>query len=214
MARAYFRRYPGDTVGQGKAELVQKIDNRLWDIRCKCGTIYTAQPSETTGFCRRCAYEVVRAKNTKHGESPNTGKKATRLYIIWCNMRSRCKNENNPCYHDYGGRGIEICDAWNDYLTFKIWAITNGYADNLSIDRIDVNGNYAPDNCRWVDQEAQMQNTRSTIKVDGVSLKKWCGEHDINYDAAKAYRRHRPEMPLNDILNRYLRLQAQSKSGG
>ena len=73
-------------------------------------------------------------------------------------MRQRCNNPNRSDYKRYGGRGIKICDEWNDYNTFRDWALSNGYADNLSIDRIDVNGNYEPSNCRWVDAKTQAQN--------------------------------------------------------
>ena len=118
-------------------------------------------------------------------------------------MRARCRNKSNPCYKNYGGRGITICDVWNDYCSFKKWAEDHGYADKLSIDRIDVNGNYCPENCRWVDQKTQMQNTRKTIKVNGVSMKKWCEDHDINYWAAKSYRLKHPEMSVEEIINRY-----------
>lgn len=84
-----------------------------------------------------------------------------RLYQTWKNMRQRCNNPNRSDYKRYGGRGITICDEWNDYNTFRDWALSNGYSDNLSIDRIDVNGNYEPSNCRWVDGIIQANNVRN-----------------------------------------------------
>lgn len=203
MSRTYTKRTPGDEIGVGKATLIQRLDNRLWEMRCQCDEIFVGQPSESKGFCRACAYKYVSAKATKHGEAPDIGKKASRLYRIWVNMRARCRNKNNPNYKDYGGRGIEICEEWNDYCKFKKWAEDNGYSDELSIDRIDVNGNYCPGNCRWVDQKTQMQNTRTTIKVDGVSLKKWCEDRGINYEVVKHYRQKHPEKSIEEILNRY-----------
>lgn len=203
MARVYTKREPGDRIGVGGAILLQKIDNRLWKIGCKCGNTFIGQPSESKGFCRACAYDYVKHKVTKHGESPDTGKKASRLYRIWVNMRARCHNKNNPNYKDYGGRGIFICKEWDDYTQFKSWSFENGYSNTLSIDRIDVNGHYCPENCRWVDQKTQMQNTRSTIKAEGVSLKKWCEDRGINYDVVKHYRQKHPEISIEELLDRY-----------
>ena len=74
---------------------------------------------------------------------------------------STLNNPNRSDYKRYGGRGITICDEWNDYNTFRDWALSNGYSDNLSIDRIDVNGNYEPSNCRWVDGIIQANNVRN-----------------------------------------------------
>ena len=84
-----------------------------------------------------------------------------RLRHIWSGMKSRCYNANNPNYHNYGGRGIKVCDAWrNSSDAFVVWALSNGYKDELSIGRIDVNGDYEPSNCRWVDAKIQCNNRR------------------------------------------------------
>ena len=83
----------------------------------------------------------------------------TRLYRIWYGMKQRCYNPKNTRYKNYGGRNITVCDEWeNDFISFYNWAIYNGYNDNLTIDRIDVNGNYKPDNCRFIDQKTQQRN--------------------------------------------------------
>lgn len=203
MPRAYKRRNSGDIIGVGEAVLVKRIDNRLWEMQCKCGEHYVGQPSESKGFCRACAYNYVGEKVAKHRESPDVGKKATRLYRIWVNMRARCRNKNHPDYARYGGRGIGICVEWEDYNTFKAWAMSNGYKENLSIDRTDNDGNYCPENCRWADQRTQIQNTSQTIRVNGVSLKKWCEEHNLNYEVIKHYRQKHPEKSIEDILKRY-----------
>ena len=81
-------------------------------------------------------------------------------------MRRRCNTESTGNYRLYGGRGITVCEEWKDYLAFRAWALANGYADDLSLDRIDVNGNYCPDNCRWVDHKRQARNRRNTIYVE------------------------------------------------
>lgn len=77
-------------------------------------------------------------------------------------MRYRCDNKNNQAYEMYGARGIKVCDEWQEFGTFRDWALENGYSDNLTLDRIDVNGNYEPSNCRWADAVTQMNNRRST----------------------------------------------------
>jgi hypothetical protein len=107
-----------------------------------------------------------------HGESH------TRLHNIWLDMRRRCENPSRQAYSRYGGRGIKVCDEWQDYLCFAEWARSNGYADNLTIERNDVNGIYCPKNCTWVPLEAQARNRRPTFWVtfDGrkMSLAEAC----------------------------------------
>jgi hypothetical protein len=93
-----------------------------------------------------------------------------RLYGIWINMKSRCYNPNVKAYARYGGRGITICGEWkNNYRAFDAWARANGYRDDLTIDRIDVNGDYEPSNCRWLTREEQNQNRRNNtvLTFDG-----------------------------------------------
>jgi hypothetical protein len=84
-------------------------------------------------------------------------------------MKQRCYNEHRKYYPDYGGRGIKVCSEWHDFANFREWALSNGYQDNLSIDRIDVNGNYEPSNCRWTTNVEQQRNCRNNrmIEING-----------------------------------------------
>lgn len=116
--------------------------------------------------------------NYKHGYA---GKKRTRLYNTWLNMKQRCYNENVESFKYYGGAGITICDEWkNDFESFKEWALSNGYKNNLTIDRIDVHGNYEASNCRWITNSEQQMNKRNNhyISYHGVikTLTEWSTE--------------------------------------
>lgn len=114
----------------------------------------------------------------------------SRLYRIYNNMKSRCLNPNTPSYKNYGARGISIYKPWIDsFQLFVYWSLLNGYDDNLTIDRIDVNGNYTPDNCRWVTSKKQANNTRRThfVTLNGEtkSLKEWSDYYNINYKTVR-----------------------------
>lgn len=103
----------------------------------------------------------------------------SRIYRIWRGMKDRCYNINSKDYKNYGGRGIVVCDEWlNDFMSFYNWSMNNGYDDSLTIDRIDVNGNYEPSNCRWVTQKQQQRNRRNnklfTYNGEVHYLSEWC----------------------------------------
>lgn len=111
--------------------------------------------------------------------------KVVRLYKCWQDMKSRCYNKNNKNYHQYGGNGITVCNEWLDnYQTFRIWATENGYSDELTLDRIDFESDYTPNNCRWVSIKKQ-QNNRSNnryIEFNGEvkTLSEWCEDLGLN----------------------------------
>ena len=118
--------------------------------------------------------------NKTHGLSDSV------LYNRWEHMKDRCYNPNDKRYKDYGGRGITICDEWlNNFESFYEWSINNGFEEHLSIDRIDVNSNYEPSNCRWADIETQCNNRRSNVYIEyngeTKTLKQWCNFLQLNY---------------------------------
>jgi len=104
---------------------------------------------------------------------PTHGLSKTKLYKVWASMKDRCKNKNNSGYKNYGGRGISVCDAWgNHFVLFYDWAISNGYKEGLSIDRIDNDGNYHPDNCRFTTPTVQSMNKRYKISGNYLGVEK------------------------------------------
>lgn len=133
----------------------------------------------------------------------------TRLYSIWQGMKSRCYRKSTPCYERYGGRGIRVCEEWeNDYLAFYNWAVNNGYSDDLTIDRINPDGNYEPNNCHWATNEQQGNNRRTNINIKignaTKTLKEWCDIFEVDYKKVNA-RYHRNgfesiDRLFNDIL--------------
>lgn len=136
-----------------------------WHCKCDCGNEVDVCTSNlkngSTMSCGCLQREKIKNRMTTHGKTK------TRLYRIWARMKNRCYCKNNSAYSDYGGRGIIVCDEWrNDFDAFYDWAISHGYKDNLSIDRIDCNGNYEPDNCRWSTSEVQNNNKRNNDYIE------------------------------------------------
>lgn len=126
---------------------------------CDCGNECIVQANNlTSGNTQSCG--CYHAENLNGMFKPNKN----RLYNSWRAMKARCLNPNNNRYYLYGGRGITICDEWLSFKSFKEWALSNGYADDLTIDRIDPDGNYTPDNCRWIHPDKQSRNRRCVLR--------------------------------------------------
>lgn len=112
----------------------------------------------------------------------------TRLYRIWKDMRNRCCNKNVPGYHLWGGRGVSVCEEWQTFERFFEWAVSHGYEESLTIDRLDNNGNYSPENCRWVTMKEQSLNRRSNSYLTYNGVTKHLSEWDADIGAARSGR--------------------------
>lgn len=152
----------------GKATSKKTAHNTYWLCRCDCGNIKEINGGNLkTGQATSCGcYRIQRIKesNSTHGKSK------TRLYSVWLSMRERCNCETSDAYSFYGGRGIAICEEWNDFSVFEKWALSSGYDETAkthvcTLDRIDYNKGYSPDNCRWVDSVVQSNNQRSNVLI-------------------------------------------------
>lgn len=150
--------------------------NILWLCRCDCGhEINAVACNLKNGHTQSCGCLQKEARVKSH---TTHHKSKSRLYRIWRHIKSRCFNENVPHYKYYGGRGISICEEWEkSFENFYEWAISNGYQEDLSIDRIDVNGNYEPSNCRWTNAKIQANNKTNNriIEYNGEchTLSEW-----------------------------------------
>lgn len=123
-----------------------------------------------------------------------------RLYSIYTNMKIRCYNENGTGYKNYGGRGIKICNEWyDDYKNFEKWSMENGYSDDLTIERINVDGDYCPENCMWATVLQQVRNRRVTVKVYDIPVSKWCEDNNVNYKSFMGYHYSHPDYSLERV---------------
>lgn len=148
-----------------------------WKCKCDCGTVKDVDSFILRNGCSKSCgclqKDIARKIANKKLHKPVHGDSRTRLYSIWRSMKERCYNEAHMHYKHYGGKGIHVCDEWkNSFPSFKKWAIENGYNDGLSIDRIDNNHGYFPENCRWIPLKDQPKNrcTNHFVSVNGERL--------------------------------------------
>lgn len=159
-----------------------------WNCKCDCGNeaivngeLLTEGRTKSCGCYRK---EVTAACRITHHKAD------TRLYNVWLAIKRRCRLKTDTAYKWYGARGITICEEWLDFECFYNWAIANGYDESApkgqyTIERIDVNGNYEPDNCKWITQKEQARNRRKTLKytINGEekALAEWCEIYGVPY---------------------------------
>ena len=192
----------------GKLLVLERVgsDERrraLYRCQCDCGAIVIKTGSSLRhgfGSCGCAIVEKAKELHTKHGMTN------TRLFRIWGGMRDRCNHSKHKDYPNYGERGIIVCDEWNNnFMNFYEWAMANGYRDDLSIDRIDVNGNYEPSNCRWATPKQQANNTRInayyTYNGRTQSLKMWSEELGVRYSMVLHRHQAHPDWTFEQIFS-------------
>ena len=185
---------PGQKYGRwtvlNRADDVITKDNRNirhWLCRCECGTVRVVRESSLkSGKSSSCGcYHSEKMKSVAGGINLTHGQSSSRLYRIWRHMLNRCYYDNDIRFSSYGGRGIEVCSQWHSFEPFYEWANQNGYKDGLSIDRIDVNGNYEPGKCRWSGNIEQANNKRScryyTYQGETLTIAEWAKRYNMNY---------------------------------
>lgn len=180
------RNLVGDRFGKlvVLAEAKNNGKNTAWFCQCDCGKKKSGVLTYNliAGKSKSCG--CVRAD--KMGSLARThGDSGTRLYQIYKGIKQRCRNKNNPAYQYYGGKGVSICEEWEqDYLEFKKWANENSYSESGTIDRIDPNGNYCPKNCRWVSIRKQQNNKLNSmfVIIDGekLTIAEWADKNKTN----------------------------------
>lgn len=170
-------------------EQINKWNQSCFLLKCDCGgtsLIIRPQILKQQGVgCKKCTGGKNSVKSIR-----THGKSETRLYSIWKDMVNRCYNSKTKVFHHYGGRGISVTKNWkNDFLSFETWANGNGYLECLTIDRINNDGNYEPNNCRWATMKQQLNNRRGNvfIEVDGIRKTKseWSDCTGIPYDTIR-----------------------------
>ena len=192
--------YFKDRIGErfGRLTVIERAESYInpngtprtaWKCKCDCGNeVVVLAQSLSNGATKSCGclkkervHEICRT----HGELVYK-KKRTRLYCIWENMKRRCFNPKNQFYYCYGGRGITVCDEWKDsFEAFREWAYSSGYDEYLTIDRVNVDGNYEPDNCRWVTMKEQSNNKRTshflTFNGETKTIAQWSEATGFSY---------------------------------
>jgi hypothetical protein len=172
-----------------------KFGRATWECLCDCGnkTIVEGARLRTVNKTTSCGCyrsEQIKKRQTIHGDckrkNTENGTNKTRLYRIWVGITFRCKNKND---RRYGGRGISVCNEWLNYECFKEWANSNGYHKDLSIDRINNDGNYEPDNCRWATRTKQSNNRSTNNRIifndENLTIAEWAKKIGISHSTLR-----------------------------
>lgn len=181
-----------DLTGQkfGRLAVLERTGSKYgkvqWKCRCDCGNEVVVSGSNLKcGNTKSCGCYNKERKSEVHKKH---GMRKSRLYSIWVNMRDRCYREKSIKYHSYGAKGIAVCNEWlgaDGFENFAKWAVPNGYADNLTLDRIDGTKGYSPDNCRWVTYKKQANNTKANIMIEHNgethTMHEWSDILGLNY---------------------------------
>ena len=176
-----------------------KRNQMRWFCVCDCGreTIIDQGNLVRSKSCGCVARELASSRLRKHGAS-----QTEKLYGVWLNMRRRCDDPDHKSYSDYGGRGIKVCDEWQDYESFRRFALSNGWEPGLQLNRIDNDGNYEPGNVNFATARQNSNNRRNTIFVDDsgemVSLSEFARRHKISYSTV--WRRYRSGRRGTELL--------------
>lgn len=180
------RKLANDLTGKrfGRLTVIGVEDNgkrkTYYACRCDCGNVKVIRADALIGGCTvSCGCKKKEQDRVNLTANHSHKMSGTRLYVIWNGLKGRCNNPNDPRYYRYGGRGISVCEEWNtSFQSFYDWAISNGYSDDLTIDRIDNDGNYEPTNCRWTTSKEQCNNRSSNINIKignaTKTLTEWC----------------------------------------
>ena len=187
-------------------KIISRKPRRMFRCQCECGNIGEVQLAcLRNGHSTSCECEQKRRAaetQTKHGLTDKHP-----LYLTWKNMKKRCNYPNASEYKNYGGRGICVCEEWSDsFQSFYDWAINNGWSRELTIDRIDTDGNYCPENCRWANVETQMNNTTKNhyIEYNGntYTLSTLSKHLNIPYNIVR-YRLSRCKWAVEQLIHHY-----------
>ena len=172
-----------------------------WVCKCDCGIEKSYNPYKViNGKTKTCGCgKIARCHSMTEKYRVKHSGRRERLYYIWRGMKERCHNPHNKDYGSYGAKGVRVCDEWwNDYIAFREWAIENGYANNLTIDRVNPRGDYEPTNCRWLSASLQNRNKRNTVKIElngeSIPLVEVCEQRGLKYVSvyARIFRRGVP----------------------
>lgn len=181
-------------------------------FKCDCGNIkdydFSAVKTGHTKNCKECGNKFRAKSKTKHGMSKDI------LYKKWSDMKKRCYNPNVDRYNQYGALGIKVCDEWkNNFELFYNWSLNNGFKENLTLERLNVNGDYEPNNCVYITLREQHFNKKNTryVEYNGVkiSLAKLLFEKGLSNKLSHVHKKLNNGFNIKDILNFYLHLQTK-----